>query len=199
MAGTPTADLPDLVITRMYIELETGSSCAYTSTRLGVRVEIANTGTADAGPFVVEVNGAQQTVEQGLARGQTLSLWFAGYAFSSQQRAFVDATFQVEESNEDNNELVELVPIPTLPAPCTPTPTPTVTPTPTPVIAAGDVDCNRRVNAIDATLILQFDAHLLLSLACQAAADVNEDGRISSVDAFLLLQYHAGLLDSLPV
>jgi len=63
----------------------------------------------------------------------------------------------------------------------------------------GDADCNGRTDVVDAALVLQRNAGLVGSLACQAAADVNEDGTISVVDAALILQYSAGLLQSLPV
>ena len=133
---TPTAtsvNLPDLVVLSMSIELETGGACDFTSTELGVRIVIGNIGSADAGPFVVDVNGAQQTVTSGLAEGETVSLWFAGHTPGfGENTAFADATSQVEESNEANNQVSAVVPIPTLPPPCTPTPTPTATPTPTP-------------------------------------------------------------------
>jgi plastocyanin len=131
-SATPTetlSALPDLVVTSMAIELQTGGDCNYTSTQLGVRVWIGNIGNADAGPFVVEVNGAQQTVTSGLAAGQTLSLWFAGYVPFGDNTAIVDATHQVTESNEDNNTLTQMLPIPTLPPTCTPTRTETATPT----------------------------------------------------------------------
>lgn len=62
---------------------------------------------------------------------------------------------------------------------------------------SGDVNCDFRLNSIDAALVLQFDAGLSTSLACQDAADVNGDGRINAVDAALILQFHAGLIDSL--
>jgi len=135
---TPTetnSPLPDLVVSHMTIELETGGACNYSSTALGVRVWIENIGNADAGPFVVDVNGSQQTVSSGLIANQTTSLWFSGYVSFGENTAFADATFQITESNEDNNQLSQMLPIPTLPPTCTPTatstPTPTHTPTPT--------------------------------------------------------------------
>jgi len=115
--------LPDLTINSMGITLETGGDCNYTSTQLGVRVWFQNIGSADAGPFVVEVNGAQQTVTSGLHTGQTDTLWFPEYVYFRENTALVDATFQVTESNENNNQLSQVLPIPTLPPTCTPTPT----------------------------------------------------------------------------
>ena len=78
-----------------------------------------------------------------------------------------------------------------------PTPTNTPTPTRTPLSVAGDVDCEGTANSIDAALILQHNAGLVGSLACQSAGDVNHDGRIDAVDAALILQYVAGLIVSL--
>ena len=123
---------PDLGIKYARITLETGDRCDYESTQLGVRVGIENTGDADAGPFVVEVNGVQQTVETGLEVGETTSLWFSGY--SDQNTIIVDATSQIKEKDRDNNVFSERLPIPTLPPPCTrpPVEPPTNTPEPPP-------------------------------------------------------------------
>ena len=122
---------PDLTVTEMGIELETGGDCNFTPT-LGVRVVVKNIGLYSAGPFVVDVNGSQQTVASGLAANATVSLWFSGYVYGK-NTAFADATLLVTESNETNNTLSQIPPIPTLPLPCTPTSTPTPTPTPPPV------------------------------------------------------------------
>ncbi len=124
-------NLPDLLIKQTQIELETGGDCAYTSTELGVTVWIENGGAADAGPFVVEVNGAQQTVADGLAAGKTLSLWFPGAVQDGENRVILDATLQVRETREENNSLSQRLPIPTLPPTCTPPPASPATHTPT--------------------------------------------------------------------
>ncbi len=77
------------------------------------------------------------------------------------------------------------------------TPTPTRTPTPTPRGLPGDVNCRGRVDAIDATLILQLDAGIVSSLLCQRNGDVNHDGRVNALDAAIVLQYVAGIIPSL--
>ena len=61
----------------------------------------------------------------------------------------------------------------------------------------GDVDCDGVVTAIDAQLILQYAAQLILSMSCQQNADVNGDGLINPIDAQLILQFVAGLIPSL--
>jgi hypothetical protein len=63
----------------------------------------------------------------------------------------------------------------------------------------GDVNCDGRVNSLDAALVLQYEARLINSVTCPVAADLYEDGRIGSLDALLILQFDAGLLDELPV
>jgi hypothetical protein len=112
--------LPDLAITYVQVDLETGGSCEYTSTALGVRLWIENLGNVDADAFVVEVNGIQQVIAGGLEAGQTVTLWFAGYVADGENIASVDATSQVQESREDNNTFAQRLPIPTLPPTCTP-------------------------------------------------------------------------------
>lgn len=64
----------------------------------------------------------------------------------------------------------------------------------------GDVSCDGLVNSIDAALILQHDAGLLMNLPCEELriADLNGDYRINSLDSLLILQYAAGLLPELP-
>lgn len=62
----------------------------------------------------------------------------------------------------------------------------------------GDVDCNSRVNSIDAALVLQLDAGLIDVLLCQQNADVNQDLTVNSIDATLILQSDAGLIPGKP-
>jgi hypothetical protein len=111
--------LPDLAITHAQIELETGGSCDYTSTALGIRVWLENVGTADAGAFAVELNGIQQVIAEGLAAGQTTTVWFEGY-INGENIVLVDAADQIQEAREDNNSLSQRLPVPTLPPTCTP-------------------------------------------------------------------------------
>ncbi len=126
--------LPDLLIAYARIELESGGGCSDADAPLGVRIGVRNAGTASTGPFLVEVNGVSQTVMGGLAAGAELTLWFSGYIAGSENRAVVDAGQQVTESDETNNTLAQMLPIPTPLPTCTATPTGTraVTLTPTP-------------------------------------------------------------------
>ncbi|MCH8949262.1 MAG: hypothetical protein IIB87_02660 [Chloroflexi bacterium] len=62
----------------------------------------------------------------------------------------------------------------------------------------GDVNCDAVVNGLDAALILQLHARLILALPCAGDSDVNGDGRTDSRDALLLIQFSAGLISSLP-
>ena len=145
--ATSTPSLPDLLITGISITIETGDSCGYTSTRLGVRVWFRNNGSADAKLFVVDVNGVQQIVTDGLAAGQGGSLWFAGYRSSENNIVMVDSTSLVVESSENNNSLSQMLPVPTLPPTCTPSasPSPDVTNTPIPPTATPTATATRPV------------------------------------------------------
>lgn len=62
----------------------------------------------------------------------------------------------------------------------------------------GDANCNGTTNAIDAAIILQFDAGILQSVPCPQNADVASFGSINAVDAAVILQFDAGLISSLP-
>ncbi|MCH8025308.1 MAG: dockerin type I repeat-containing protein [Chloroflexi bacterium] len=65
-------------------------------------------------------------------------------------------------------------------------------------VALGDANCDTRVDAVDASFILQFHASLLPSVPCALAADVNLDQSVNPLDATLILQYDAGLIGRLP-
>lgn len=57
----------------------------------------------------------------------------------------------------------------------------------------------RRVESLDALLLLQFTAQLKgASLACSYLGDVNIDGDLDATDANLILQIVAGLIDEFP-
>lgn len=64
--------------------------------------------------------------------------------------------------------------------------------------ALGDVNADGRITALDASLILQYDAMLINSLENMEGADVSGDGRITALDASLILQYDAMLIQDFP-
>jgi hypothetical protein len=115
----------------MSIGLETGGACDYPSTHMGMSIQFQNIGDASAGPFVMDLNGVRQSFAGGLAAGAVGDMWIPSYTYPGPNTATIDATFLVQESREDNNQLSRQVPIPTLPPTCTPEPIPTSTPTPT--------------------------------------------------------------------
>ncbi|MFC2015921.1 DUF5107 domain-containing protein [Chloroflexota bacterium] len=123
--------LPDLRVQQVKIELQTGGACNYQSNELGLSVIVENAGGLDAGPFKVSANDATREAASGLPAGERLSLWFPGFVPSSENVVTVDAGFQVDEIDEENNSFAQMVPVPTLPSTCTPPPDapPTVTPT----------------------------------------------------------------------
>jgi parallel beta-helix repeat protein len=57
-----------------------------------------------------------------------------------------------------------------------------------------DANCDGRVTAVDAAVILQAVAGLIPGVGCPQNADVNGDGRVNAVDATLVLQQVAGLI-----
>jgi cellulose 1,4-beta-cellobiosidase len=122
----PSGPLPDLVITSVVPAPQGWTGGCATNLNMGVNVTIRNNGTANAGAFVVDVNGSQQTVGAGLAAGASVLIWFPR---TGNVVATVDATDMVAESNEGNNIFSCNCPVPTAPRLCTVTPTPTITPT----------------------------------------------------------------------
>lgn len=66
----------------------------------------------------------------------------------------------------------------------------------------GDVNCNNRVDVVDAQLILQQDAHVIevedFPNWCWDKGDVNDDEQLDTVDAQLILQLDARLIDFFP-
>lgn len=61
-----------------------------------------------------------------------------------------------------------------------------------------DANCDGDIDSIDASLILQLEAGLIDSFACEVHLDMNFDGSINSIDATILLQWIAGLLGPPP-
>ena len=106
--------------------------CYDSHSRIGALVTVTNSGGADAGPFMVEVNAIWQAVPEGLKAGQSKSLWFDKVSFGlawTQMNVRVDPADQVAESDELNNTFTAPVMTLTPPLPCpTMTPAPTVTP-----------------------------------------------------------------------
>ena len=123
--------LPDLIINlNLWMQGQTGS-CVTSYAPYGLQAYVQNTGTADAGSFVVEVNGAQQIVA-GLPAGTAQILWFSNLASNGVNTGTVDINNAIAESDEANNSTIYVAVTPTPPAICTSTPTPTSTFTPTP-------------------------------------------------------------------
>ena len=118
-----TSGLPDLSISQLRVEYQ-NPGCLLQGDQYGLRVWVTNTGQAAAGNFTVKFNEAQQTVN-GLAVGETKSVFFSGYSNSTGAAVTVtvDSGSAIAESNEQNNSRSENVPVPTQPLPCTATPT----------------------------------------------------------------------------
>ena len=117
---TQTELLPDLAIETVKIELEV-IGCFSPGSVMGVRVFFDNIGAAASSSFVVNVNGATQTVS-GLPANAGGAVFFA--SAGNPVTVTLDSTGLVTESNEANNTFSGMVPVPTAPLPCTPTFTP---------------------------------------------------------------------------
>jgi hypothetical protein len=61
--------------------------------------------------------------------------------------------------------------------------------------SAGDTDCSSLTDSVDAAVVLQCTAGLVIAVPCWPQADVNEDGRMTALDALLVLQHVAGLIE----
>lgn len=132
---SPPGNLPDLAIPFTPAITYENVGCFVPGTVLGTRITIRNAGTANAGSFVININGTQQLIN-GLVAGGDFSVWVPNY--TNPTTVVLDVTNQVAETNETNNTFNGNVPIPTQPAPCvtetvmpsaTATTGPTVTPT----------------------------------------------------------------------
>jgi hypothetical protein len=120
--STPSStSLPDLVVTQARSSLNP-PLCLGSHSRAGSLVNIENVGGTDAGPFVVTVNGVDQTVSEGLAAGANFQLFFEAQSGWTDIQVTVDSASQVAESDESNNSYVAPMITLTPPLPCTPTP-----------------------------------------------------------------------------
>lgn len=107
---TPVGALPDLTVLSITeysytLPIPTlnpqGCWTPASSSKLGLRVTIQNIGAANAGSFVLDLNGYHQSGIS-LAAGQTLALDFP-IPLTRSRIATVDSTGLVAESNETNN------------------------------------------------------------------------------------------------
>ena len=64
----------------------------------------------------------------------------------------------------------------------------------------GDVNHDTKINAKDATLILQKSVGVLKPTAkfCEECAEVSGDGKLNAKDSTLILQFSVGLRDNFP-
>jgi hypothetical protein len=111
----PAGELPDLRIVQMRIEVQAGGGSCGPPGPLGVRVVVINSGAARAGSFVVEVNGARQTVGQGLEAGQKISLWFEGYRYGNRSTPSTPPSGPTATARPIDRDTPTQTPTPTMP------------------------------------------------------------------------------------
>lgn len=129
----PTEDQPDLVVD----ELLPDRSRPREGERVHFQVTVSNQGTADAGPFKLRLQGDeifQEITVPGLPAGASLALRMGPRVTDSKPlytvRADADSQGQVDESNEDNNYRIAMLPGPRPPEPPPEPPRPPYPPRP---------------------------------------------------------------------
>ncbi len=138
LAGSSSdKSLPDLIPMYPVIEVEYPYGCpTEAGLILGLRFVIANIGDTDAGSFSIQINFHTYRIE-GVAAHTLHEVWLRGEGEMGGNTIVPDILNEVIESNEDNNTLFEILPIPSSIPTCTPTdkpqdPTPAFTETETP-------------------------------------------------------------------
>ena len=113
--------LPDLEVVEISSELDTERICDSNQKRIRIKVLIRNSGEAASSGFSVQVNDKEQVVKTKLEPGALTSLWFPGDDSASVK---IDISEEVDESDENNNSMVQDLKIPIHPPQCFQTPTP---------------------------------------------------------------------------
>jgi WD40 repeat protein len=123
------APLPNLTILGVALQIDAQQICDPASALAQLQVRVANQGQAPSAAFFVEVNNERIQYPSGLAPQTETILSYPKPGFEANTidiDIWVDVTGQVVESNEDDNHLVQSLPVPTPPPDCLRTPTPTV-------------------------------------------------------------------------
>ena len=116
----PAGGLPDLVITTMEMVYLGNYGCF--GGELATYLEIANVGGSDAGGFSLWFMDVLRRFDDGLAAGESRSVWYPYYYFPNVvSTATIDYWDEVPEGDESNNSRAEVLHIPDPPT-CTPTP-----------------------------------------------------------------------------
>ncbi len=113
--------LPDLEVVEISTEVDTERICDSNQERIRIQVIIQNSGETASGGFSVRVNDNEQAVKNELAPDELTSLWFPGDDSASVQ---IDILEEVDESDENNNSMIQDLEIPFYPPQCFQTPTP---------------------------------------------------------------------------
>jgi hypothetical protein len=118
--ATTYAPLPDLAISRVYLEMEgrENNECVEAYSPYGIRVVIENVGEGNVGSFMVHLNDMPEEFKDGLPAGESLQIHFPGTDPSGQYLVILDREGQIRESNEENNEYRYIAPTPTPPPLC---------------------------------------------------------------------------------
>jgi len=188
--------LPDLTVTGMAIELETGDSCYFTPT-LGIIVGLKNNSMIDSSSFDVQINdGTPTRILGGLRGNEYATLWVPGYEVS-ENSVYVDSLDEINESDETNNFLSQFLPIPTAPPSCTPLPitstptisyTPSITSTPLPTESYTPTQTPSPTGSFTPTVSYTPTLENTRTPTQTYDSDINEDGKVDAEDLMILLE-----------
>ncbi len=198
----PSAD-GDTTGTVCTVTVATGSLVTWTNTSdtPHTATHCADNFGACSGPRVWDTGFLSNLGQVSLPQGPFLTpgkLIYRCQAHPDEMRA----TLIVQEAGPGPTQTPTATAAPTVtPPPATPTATPVSTPKPSPKptptsssFRSGDVNCDGRIDALDALAVLLHAAQLEPAADClTVAGDVNCDRKVSSGDSLLILRHMAGL------
>ena len=125
--GRAQAALPDLQVTTLQITMQPVPGCVASGQQssLGLLVQIQNNGAVQTYPTDLSLNGNIVGAVPGMAPSGSTSVYITSTTAAGSYTVMADASNTIAESDENNNTLIQYVPVPTPPPACAGTATPT--------------------------------------------------------------------------